>query len=116
MSISIHILCLQDAQELLAFEAENRAYFEQSVPSRGEEYYNPEFFSERHQELLEEQDEGISSFYLIRDENNQIMGRINLVDMDPGKQEGYLGYRVGEAYIGQGMPLRRWNYCLRTLK
>ncbi|PEY38406.1 GNAT family N-acetyltransferase [Bacillus cereus] len=103
MEIYIGKLKEQDAEELFAFECYNRAFFEKMVPSRGEDYYEYETFQCKHDELLKEQKEGISSFYLIRNMEKTIVGRINLVDIEKDRQLGYLGYRVGKDFVGKGI-------------
>ncbi|WP_243522266.1 GNAT family N-acetyltransferase [Bacillus pseudomycoides] len=103
MEIYIEKLKEQDAEELFAFECYNRAFFEKMVPSRGEDYYEYETFQCKHDELLKEQKEGISSFYLIRNMEKTIVGRINLVDIEKDGQLGYLGYRVGKDFVGKGI-------------
>lgn len=111
MDISIEKLHKQDAEELFNFESENRAYFEKNVPSRGEAYYNFETFQKRHKDLLEEQEKGISYFYLIKDKTGSIVGRMNLVDIDRNKSIGHIGYRVGEIHTGKGIA----NKALKLL-
>lgn len=44
MNIFIEKLHMTDAEDLFNFELENRIYFEEMVPTRGDEYYNPETF------------------------------------------------------------------------
>lgn len=112
MVIYIEILKEQDAEELFAFECYNRAFFEKMVPSRGEDYYEYETFQCKHDELLKEQKEGISSFYLIRNMEKIIVGRINLVDIEKDRQLGYLGYRVGEKFIGKGIATKAVHLLL----
>lgn len=101
MNIKIDLLHRKDAEELYKFEIINRAYFEKTVPGRGDDYYNFENFKAKLGALLEEQEEGRSYFYLIRDEKEQIFGRINLTDIEDGT--GHIGYRVGESHIGKGV-------------
>ncbi|MDW7662769.1 MAG: GNAT family N-acetyltransferase [Bacillota bacterium] len=111
MKITINLLKEKDAKELLQFETDNRTFFEKMVPSRGEDYYVLEAFRIRHKELLVEQDEGISRFYLIRGDNGQIVGRINLVDIDEKEFSGSIGFRIGEQYVGRGIA----NLALKLL-
>lgn len=111
MKITINLLKEKDAKELLQFETDNRTFFEKMVPSRGEDYYVLEAFRIRHKELLVEQDEGISKFYLIRGDNGQIVGRINLVDINEKEFSGSIGFRIGEQYIGKGIA----NLALKLL-
>lgn len=65
MEIFIDRLNERDAEELFTFECNNRRFFEQTVPSRGDDYYTFETFKNRHRELLKEQEENILYFYLI---------------------------------------------------
>ncbi|MFJ7733166.1 GNAT family N-acetyltransferase [Lysinibacillus sp. NPDC097231] len=114
MDISIHKLQECDEQELFIFEKENRLFFEQMVPSRGEDYYSFETFKERHRELLTEQRERKSIFYLIRDNLGNIVGRINLVDIDATNHCAEIGYRVGEEYGGKGIGARALKLLIES--
>ena len=117
MDLKIELLCKQDARDLFEFEYKNRAFFERMVPSRGDEYYHFEHFCHILSELLLEQAERISYFYLIRDENDNIVGRINLVDteVDGSIRMGQLGYRIGEEQIGKGLATKAVNMLLKML-
>lgn len=114
--MEISIICLQerDAEELFEFEKNNRLFFEQMVPGRGEDYYNFETFKIRHRELLTEQQENKSKFYLIRDDSGSIVGRINLVDIDTTNDIAEVGYRVGQEYGGKGIAARALKLLLET--
>lgn len=111
MDIYIERLNERDAQALFAFECNNRRFFEQTVPSRGDDYYSSGTFGIRHKELLKEQEDAISSFYLIKDGSGIIVGRINLVDIDPIKGTAHVGYRIGEAFTQKGIA----NEALKLL-
>lgn len=114
MEISINRLQEHDAEELYQFEKDNRQFFEQMVPSREEDYYNFETFKIRHKELLAEQQEEKSKFYLIRDNSGNIIGRINLVDIDTTNAIAEVGYRVGQEYGGKGIGARALKLLLET--
>ncbi|MFJ7889907.1 GNAT family N-acetyltransferase [Lysinibacillus xylanilyticus] len=114
MEISINSLQERDAEELFVFEKNNRLFFEQMVPSRGEDYYNFETFKIRHKELLAEQQENKSKFYLVRDNSDKIIGRINLVDIDTTNDTAEVGYRVGQEYGGKGIGARALKLLLET--
>ncbi|MCK1992052.1 GNAT family N-acetyltransferase [Peribacillus muralis] len=103
MDIYIDRLNEQDAKELFAFECKNRRFFEQTVQSRGDDYYSFGSFEIRHRELLKEQDDAMSSFYLIKEDSGTIVGRINLVDIDRIKGTAQVGYRIGEAFTKKGV-------------
>ncbi|MFI5676897.1 GNAT family N-acetyltransferase [Streptomyces cellulosae] len=87
------------ADALLAFEQANRAWFARSVPDRGDAYFTE--FAARHQALLAEQDTGVCHFHVLLDEEGELIGRINLVDVAQGAAE--LGYRIGESAAGRGL-------------
>lgn len=115
MEITLEKLQQADAQKLYAFELENRDYFEKMVPSRGDDYYRLETFRIRHEALLEEQTRGQSYYYLIKNENGLILGRMNLVDIDKSHHLGYIGYRMGEEYTGKGIANKALRLLLTTI-
>ncbi|QOR67811.1 GNAT family N-acetyltransferase [Cytobacillus suaedae] len=112
MNIQIKLLQLDDANLLYQFEKENKEYFETMVPSRGQEYYVFDHFLKQLHSLLDEQAEGLSYFYLIKSVNGEIVGRINLVDIEDST--GHLGYRVGEKYLGRGIASQAVRELLST--
>ncbi|MGK5695878.1 GNAT family N-acetyltransferase [Streptomyces sp. URMC 128] len=89
------------ADALLAFERENRAYFARTVPDRGDAFFTAEGFAERLRALLAEQDAGVCRFHVVLDEEGNLVGRVNLLDLADGCAE--LGYRVGERAAGRGV-------------
>ncbi|MEK5431058.1 GNAT family N-acetyltransferase [Lysinibacillus sp. FSL R7-0073] len=115
MDIYIERLQVVDAEGLYKFELENRKFFEEMVPTRGDEYYNPEIFKKRHEALLEEQAQGRSYFYLIKDLDSSILGRINLVDIDSFHKIGHLGYRVGQEHTGKGIANKALKKLIETI-
>lgn len=62
MNIVIEKLKDTDLESLYEFEIENRTFFEEMVPSRGNDYYKPEGFKVRNESLLDEQAKGLSFF------------------------------------------------------
>ncbi|CAM3114670.1 GNAT family protein [Filibacter tadaridae] len=116
MDIYLEKLHSADAEELFTFERNNRTFFEEMVPTRGDEYYNFETFQRRHESLLNEQAKGSSRFYLIKDKNSLILGRMNLVDIDEIHGIGHLGYRVGQIHTGKGIANRALNLLVVKVK
>jgi ribosomal-protein-alanine N-acetyltransferase len=105
----------EDAELLFQFEKNNRLFFEKMVPGRGEDYYSFKVFQEKHQGLLQEQSQGQSYFYLMKNPAGEIMGRINLSDVEntsKGKS-AHIGYRVGEAFIGKGVANKAVAFILK---
>ncbi|MEV0806484.1 GNAT family N-acetyltransferase [Micromonospora sp. NPDC050200] len=92
-------LTAHHAPALLRFERENRAYFARSVPDRGDDYFAQ--FDARHAALLAEQAAGGCHFHVLVDDDGEVLGRFNLVDVaDSGAD---LGYRVAERAAGRGV-------------
>ncbi|WP_179295631.1 GNAT family N-acetyltransferase [Bacillus sp. FJAT-45350] len=116
MSIRLEKLTEQDGQSLFAFEKQNRSFFETMVPSRGDEYYIYENFERGLKALVEEQLEGTSLFYLIKDESNLILGRMNVVDIEKEDQSGSIGYRIGEAFLKKGIASKALAILLHEAK
>jgi len=111
MNIKIEVLLLEDEIELFEFEKKNRQFFEKLVPGRGDDFYHFKIFQSRHRDLLKEQEEGESIFYLIKDDVGNILGRINLFDIDPVDKSAEIGFRVGSEYGGKGIA----SYALLLL-
>jgi ribosomal-protein-alanine N-acetyltransferase len=86
-------------QAILAFERENRAYFATSISDRGAGFFD--HFSERYRGLLAEQEAGSSAFYVLVDEEGDVVGRFNLYDLEDGAAT--VGYRVAQHVAGHGV-------------
>jgi ribosomal-protein-alanine N-acetyltransferase len=91
----------EHAPALLAFERENRDYFAKHVPDRGDAYFVE--FDARHTALLTEQDAGTCHFHVLVGGEGEILGRVNLVDVDAADGEAELGYRIAESATGRGL-------------
>ncbi|WP_411169617.1 GNAT family N-acetyltransferase [Clostridium sp. MB05] len=104
MEIIVKLLEESDLNELLAFEIENKAFFEETLPPRGDEYYEMENFKEIIKELVEEQKNDIVYMYLIKDLKGKVIGRINITSIQRGSfNKAELGYRIGKDYQGKGV-------------
>lgn len=113
--ITIERLTRQDRNALFEFETVNRAFFETMVPGRGDDYYRFDHFLTLLEQLLDEQEEGLSYFHLIKDEAGAILGRMNIVDIDPAEKMAELGYRIGRAYTGKGIASQALQLVQQTL-
>ncbi|MER6330918.1 GNAT family N-acetyltransferase [Streptomyces sp. NPDC001034] len=107
----LQLLRPDHAPALLAFERENRAYFAASIPDRGDDYFAR--FAERHRALLAEQEAGICYFHVLVGPAGEILGRVNLVDVEDGGAD--LGYRIAERAAGRGLATRAVReLCVRA--
>jgi ribosomal-protein-alanine N-acetyltransferase len=94
----IEPLSIDVLPELLVFERDNRGYFAEWVPDRGDDYFSQ--FTTRNDALLDEQAAGRSFFFVVRDEEDRLVGRVNLVDL--AQDSVSLGYRIAQEATGIG--------------
>jgi [ribosomal protein S5]-alanine N-acetyltransferase len=116
MEINIHLMSEDDMEDIFIFEKENRAYFEKSVPPRPADYYSYDTFKELMGPLLNEQENQISYFYIIRTAKRKMAGRINLTDIDPKAGTANIGYRIGENFAGRQIASSALSLLLKEAK
>ena len=96
----LELLALEHARPLERFERANRAFFAARVGDRGEEYF--EHFDDRLASRVRANHEGSSLYFVIVDSEGEVLGRINISDIDrPGLTE--LGFRLAEHAQGRGL-------------
>ncbi|WP_424942191.1 GNAT family N-acetyltransferase [Aliiroseovarius crassostreae] len=94
--ITLDPLSEADAPALFAFEVQNRAWFEHWVGPRPDTYWE---LSSLTRIIRDQVAEGEAMFLIKR--QGEILGRLNITG--EGDSVAQLGYRVGEAYVGQGV-------------
>lgn len=115
MTVALHPLEPGDAEPLLAFEQENRSFFERFVPGRGDAYYRPSAVRGSIEGNLEERRLGTDFMYALRDAEGEIVGRLNLVNVQRGPvQCAQLGYRIGERHNGRGYATQAVGQVVRV--
>ncbi|WP_133976482.1 GNAT family N-acetyltransferase [Kribbella voronezhensis] len=87
------------AEAVLAFEVENREFFAARIADRGDAYFAE--FTERHAALVADQEAGELHFHVLVDDEDRVIGRVNLVDVADGSAE--LGYRIADRATGRGL-------------
>ena len=95
------------ASAVLDFELANRAYCAASISDRGDEYY--EYFTERYQALLTEQQAGVGAYHVLVAEDGSVLGRFNLHFVADGSAE--LGYRARRTRPDEVWPPRPSMSC-----
>jgi ribosomal-protein-alanine N-acetyltransferase len=94
----------EDADDLLAFERDNRAFFERWINARPTAFYSAEGVAAAIAKAQADAvaDQGFQ--YLARDAQGVLVGRVNLHQL---RREPFhcatLGYRVGAAFGGRGV-------------
>jgi [ribosomal protein S5]-alanine N-acetyltransferase len=102
-AITLHPVAETDAAEVLRFELENRAFFERPVAGFGDDYYTLETVRHILAARVQDREEDESYFYLIRDPAGELVGRVNLFDVQRGPaQMAQIGYRIAEKHSGKG--------------
>jgi RimJ/RimL family protein N-acetyltransferase len=102
MMIRLRTLTTQDLLPLLAFERENRAWFEQFVEDRGDAFYTPEGVAQHIATYLEGLANGTWYPGLLVDQAGEIIGRTNLKDINTSDGSAELGYRLAKTQTGAG--------------
>jgi [ribosomal protein S5]-alanine N-acetyltransferase len=96
----LELLTPDHARPLERFERTNRAFFAAHVGDRGDDFF--EHFDDRLAARVQENREGRSLFFVIVDSDGEVLGRVNISDLDqPTWTE--LGFRVAEHAQGRGI-------------
>jgi ribosomal-protein-alanine N-acetyltransferase len=96
----LELLALDHARAVERFEQANRAFFAERVGDRGDDFF--EQFDDQLAARAHENQEGVSLFFVILDEDGEVLGRVNISDIDrPESTE--LGFRVAEDAQGRGI-------------
>jgi len=95
-----------DADDLLAFESANRAWFEHWVVPRNPSYYSIDMVRASLAIAQRERDLDLSHQYLLKS-GGEIIGRVNLTGVQRvAFNKASLGYRIGQAHAGRGVASR----------
>ncbi|WP_268966649.1 GNAT family N-acetyltransferase [Paraburkholderia antibiotica] len=97
---------LSDTDALLAFEVDNRAYFEQWINARPDDYYSACAVRDAIATATSDRDADRAYQYLVWFDDT-IVGRVNLVGVTrPYFNKATLGYRIGSRFAGHGYASR----------
>lgn len=102
-SFHIRMLSPADASALLAFELENRSWFESQIEARSTDFYSDEGVIQHIAELLDGYKTGLCYPAVILDSSGQIIGRANLKNVVHEELSAELGYRIAGRYTNQGL-------------
>lgn len=97
----VRILSINDVEPLLSFELANKAWFEQHIDARPSWFYSNQGVASHIEELLHASAIN-EAFPGIIEENEEIIGRVNLTKIERTKK-AKLGYRVGKNSTGRGV-------------
>ena len=115
--MQIKLLQNEDTKGLFLFELENRQYFESIGLGRQDGYYKMKEFDLIAQQLLKNQIDRTDYFYLIINDKEEIVGRINLIDIVYAPvATAEMGYRIGEKYQQKGYASKAVQMVLQEAK
>ena len=94
---------LDDCDALLAFELDNRAFFEAAINARPAAYYCAAGVAHAIQMALDDAASDSGYQFLIKSDAGAILGRINLANVKRAHfHSAVLGYRIAESATGKG--------------
>lgn len=110
----MHIRTLRpdDAAALLAFELDNRDWFEQHVAARLPAFYTPAGVASHVREYLDAHDQGALLPCVLVDDEGAIVGRANLRHIDRVAGTGEVGYRIARTAGRRGLGSLALAYLL----
>ncbi|MFM0646475.1 GNAT family N-acetyltransferase [Paraburkholderia bryophila] len=114
--VQIHPLTLNDAEPLLQFELQNRAYFEHWINARDADYYSIDAVKAAIETAQREKREDKAYQFLVK-QDEEIVGRINLTGVERRYyNKAMLGYRIGEQFAGRGYASQAVELALQTAR
>lgn len=102
-TFAIRELRSTDTQALLAFEIDNREWFESHIEARDPAFYSLEGVAGHIDSHLADFARGTWHPFVIEDANGEIVGRANLKSIHAPERAAEVGYRVAQRACGQGL-------------
>lgn len=110
--MKLELISEKNFDDVFKFEVENKEYFEETLPSRGDRYFEKDFFLNLMNEIEKEQKKGECYMYVIRDEFSNMVGRINFFNINEDKT-AEIGYRIGKKENRKGYATTALEYALK---
>jgi ribosomal-protein-alanine N-acetyltransferase len=92
-----------DNHALLAFEIDNRQWFEAHIEARAPSFYSLAGVTEHIDSYLSDLASGAWHPFVIEDTTGKIVGRANLKGIDVSGRTAQVGYRIAQRACGQGL-------------
>ncbi|WP_455923666.1 GNAT family N-acetyltransferase [Pseudomonas putida] len=102
-----------DVEGLLAFERDNRDWFEAHIEARDPAFYSHQGVAAHIEAYLSGLANGTWHAFVIEDAGGAIVGRANLKDIDREGRTAQVGYRVAQAACGQGLATMGLRHLIR---
>jgi len=115
-SFSVRELKMTDAQALLAFEIQNREWFESHIDARDPAFYSLEGVADHIESYLSDFVIGAWHPFVIEDSSRRIVGRANLKSIDSSTGSAEVGYRIDQRVCGQGLATRALRHLIQEAR
>lgn len=114
-NVRIRTLCRDDASQLLAFELDNRHWFERHIEPRHPSFYTLHGVGSHIDEYLQAHARGNWHPCVIL-HGDDIVGRANLKDIDTDSASAEIGYRIAEHAAGKGLATRAVKHLMELAR
>lgn len=111
-ALTVRQLRATDAKTLLAFERENREWFETHIEARAPAFYGLEGVNAHIQTYLHGLACGTWDPYILLDASGEMVGRANLKHIDTHNRCAEVGYRIARHACGQGLATRALEHLI----
>ena len=115
-SFSVRELKMTDAQALLAFEIQNREWFESHIDARDPSFYSLQGVADHIESYLSDFAIGAWHPFVIEDSSQRIVGRANLKSIDSLTGSAQVGYRIGQRACGQGLATLALRHLIQEAR
>lgn len=103
-----------DSQALLAFEMDNRQWFEAHIEARDPSFYSLTGVAEHIDSYLSGFADGVWHPFVIEDATGKIVGRANLKGIDSSLRSAEVGYRIDQRACGQGLATLALKHLIKV--
>ncbi|AJO79152.1 MULTISPECIES: GNAT family N-acetyltransferase [Pseudomonas] len=115
-SFSVRELSSTDVDALLAFEVDNREWFESQIDAREPAFYSVQGVAEHIEAYLSGLACGTWHPFVIEDADGKIVGRANLKGIDAARRSAEVGYRIARSACGQGLATRALGHLIEQAR
>lgn len=115
-SFHIRELTAVDAEALLAFEIENREWFESHIEARDPGFYSVQGVSAHIEDYLSGLAAGTWHPFIIEDASARIVGRANLKNIHTPPQAAEVGYRIARDAGGRGLATLALRHLIQQAR
>jgi ribosomal-protein-alanine N-acetyltransferase len=115
-SFSVRELKVTDTQALLAFEIQNREWFESHIDARAPSFYSLQGVANHIESYLSDFALGAWHPFVIEDCSQRIVGRANLKSIDSSMGSAQVGYRIAQRACGQGLATLALRHLIQEAR